>query len=92
MYFIDTVFVTEVKSACFYQKYLLLFFQVNSILRHVAELLNYETDEQLEELYVKTAWFFDRKFKKAGAAYDAFKHAVTWVFHYISLSRYTGNK
>lgn len=49
---------------------------VNSILRHVAELLKYETDEQLEELYMKTAWFYDRKYKKTGASYEAFKHAV----------------
>lgn len=50
---------------------------VNSILRHVAELLNYETDDQLEELYNKTAWMFDRKYNKPGASYEAFKHAVT---------------
>jgi translation initiation factor 2 subunit 1 len=49
---------------------------VNSILRHVAELLSFDTDEQLEELYVQTAWFFDKKYKKPGAAYEAFKHAV----------------
>lgn len=49
---------------------------VNSILRHVAELLNYDTDEQLEELYQKSAWHFDRKYNKAGASYDAFKHVV----------------
>ncbi|KAK3930139.1 Eukaryotic translation initiation factor 2 subunit 1, partial [Frankliniella fusca] len=47
---------------------------VNSILRHVAELLNYETDEQLEELYQKTAWHFEDTRK--GSAYDAFKQAV----------------
>ena len=50
--------------------------QVNSILRHVAELLGYETDEQLEELYTKTAWYFDRKYNKPGASYEAFKHVV----------------
>jgi len=49
---------------------------VNSILRHVAEILEYETDEELEDLYTKTAWFFDRKVNKPGAAYDIFKHAV----------------
>ena len=54
--------------------------QVNSILRHVAELMKYETDEQLEELYHKTAWAFDKKYKKSGAAYEAFKHAVAWAF------------
>ncbi|XP_058801561.1 eukaryotic translation initiation factor 2 subunit 1 [Phymastichus coffea] len=50
---------------------------VNSILRHVAELLHYETDEQLEELYQKTAWYFEEKYKKQKAsAYDFFKQSV----------------
>ena len=49
---------------------------VNSILRHVGEILNYQTDDQLEELYRKTAWLFDDKAKKQGAAYEAFKVAV----------------
>ena len=50
--------------------------QVNSILRHVAELLGYESNEQLEELYEKTAWHFDKKYGKPGASFEAFKHAV----------------
>jgi len=50
---------------------------VNSILRHVGELLEYSSDEQLEELYQKTAWYFDRKYGKPGSCYEAFKHAVT---------------
>ncbi|ENN72815.1 eukaryotic translation initiation factor 2 subunit 1 [Dendroctonus ponderosae] len=50
---------------------------VNSILRHVAELLRYESDEQLEELYQKTAWHFEEKYKKNKAsAYEFFKQAV----------------
>ncbi|KAL7293216.1 eukaryotic translation initiation factor 2 subunit 1 [Trichogramma pretiosum] len=50
---------------------------VNSILRHVAELLHYDSDEQLEELYQKTAWYFEEKYKKQKAsAYDFFKQAV----------------
>ncbi|GAB6028933.1 Eukaryotic translation initiation factor 2 subunit 1 [Chamberlinius hualienensis] len=49
---------------------------VNSILRHVAELLKY-SNEQLEDLYKKTAWYFDEKHKKQGYAYEIFKHAVT---------------
>lgn len=49
---------------------------VNSILRHVADLLKYETDEQLEELYQKTAWYFEEKHKNKTAAYDIFKQAV----------------
>lgn len=50
---------------------------VNGILVHVAQLLKYETEMQLEELYQKTAWMFDRKYGKPGSSYDAFKHAVT---------------
>jgi len=49
---------------------------VNSIMRHVAEILEYSTDEQLEELYEKTAWYFDAKLGKPGASYDIFKNAV----------------
>jgi len=49
---------------------------VNQILRHCAELQGM-TDEQLEELYIKTAWFFDRKYGRPGASYEAFKYAVT---------------
>jgi len=49
---------------------------VNSILRHVADILEYTTDRQFEELYEKTAWYFDDKNKKQGASYDVFKLAV----------------
>lgn len=49
---------------------------VNSILRHVAELLHYENDEQLDELYRKTAWRFDEKLKKKASSYDYFKQSV----------------
>ena len=49
---------------------------MNSILRHVAEILGYKTNEQLEELYRKTAWLFDEKMKKQSISYDMFKHAV----------------
>ncbi|XP_066935074.1 eukaryotic translation initiation factor 2 subunit 1-like [Clytia hemisphaerica] len=50
---------------------------VASILRHVGEILKYESDEELEDLFEKTAWFFDEKYKTTGGAYEAFKHAVT---------------
>ncbi|KIH42420.1 S1 RNA binding domain protein [Ancylostoma duodenale] len=50
---------------------------INSILRHVAEQLGYDKDEQLEDLYMKTAWHFDRKEKKKAAAYDVFKRAIS---------------
>jgi len=49
---------------------------VNSILRHVAEILGYNSNDQLEELYKKTAWHFDEKMKKQASSYDMFKHAV----------------
>lgn len=57
------------------QKFLFII-QVASILRHVGEILDYESDEQLEELFEKTAWYFDEKNKLCGGAYEAFKHAV----------------
>ena len=60
------------------------FVQVYSILRHVAEVLEYTKDEQLESLYERTAWFYDDKYKKPGyGAYDVFKQAVSWVLHLI---------
>lgn len=49
---------------------------VNSILRHVADILEFETNEQLEELYSKTAWHFEEKYKNKVVAYDIFKQAV----------------
>ncbi|CAH8672564.1 unnamed protein product [Schistosoma haematobium] len=49
---------------------------VNQILRNVAEKLDYKTDEQLEELCRKTAWYFDRKTGRRGGSYDIFKKVV----------------
>lgn len=54
-------------------------FQVHSILRHTAELLKFSSDEQLEDLYTKTAWTLDTNLKGVGKAFDAFKKAVTYV-------------
>ena len=57
--------------------------QVYSILRHVAEVLEYSKDEQLESLFQRTAWVFDEKYKRPGyGAYDVFKQAVAWVSCY----------
>ncbi len=56
---------------------------MNSILRHVAEILGYKSNEQLEELYKKTAWLFDEKMKKQSASYDMFKHAVKYDINYF---------
>jgi len=50
---------------------------VNSIVRHVAQILGYKTDEELEDLYTKTAWHFEQKTKIQGSAYDYFKQSVT---------------
>ncbi|XP_053634587.1 eukaryotic translation initiation factor 2 subunit 1 [Cherax quadricarinatus] len=49
---------------------------VNSIIRHVGELLGYTIEEQVEELYRTTAWHFEEKYKKQACAYDVFKQAV----------------
>jgi len=49
---------------------------VNSILRHVAQILGFQSNEELEDLYVKTAWHFEAKTKKKGSSYDWFKQAV----------------
>jgi translation initiation factor 2 subunit 1 len=50
---------------------------VNSILRHTAEVLKMSSDEQFENLYERTAWKIDEKYKKPGYAYDVFKQSVT---------------
>merc|ERR1711953_467290 len=47
---------------------------VNSILRHVATILDFKSSEELEDLYRKTAWHFEAK--KKGSSYDWFKQAV----------------
>ena len=57
--------------------------QVYSILRHCAEILGFESDDQLEELYEKTAWYFDEKYKKPGSSYEIFKLAVGCVQLFI---------
>jgi len=49
---------------------------VNSILRHVADQLGYDEDTQLEDLYDRTAWHFDRQAKRKAASYDIFKKAI----------------
>lgn len=50
---------------------------VNSIVRHVAEILGFKSNEDLEDLYKRTAWSFDTRAKKQGTAYDYFKQSVT---------------
>jgi len=49
---------------------------VNSIIRHVAEILGIKTNEELEDLYRKTAWYFETRSNKQGTAYDYFKQSV----------------
>lgn len=48
---------------------------VNSILRHVAELLRYD-EAKLKDLYERTAWHFDRLAGRKAAAYDIFRAAI----------------
>jgi len=50
---------------------------VNSILRHIGELLNYQEDDQFEDLYKRTAWYLEEKYKNKLTAFDIFKEAVT---------------
>lgn len=50
---------------------------VNGILRHVAEELEY-TNEELEDLYERTAWRLEED-KAPGSAYQDFKKAVVYV-------------
>ena len=54
---------------------------VNSILRHTAEVLKMTTNAEFEELYEKTAWKIDEKYKKPGYAFDIFKLCVTEPHH-----------
>jgi translation initiation factor 2 subunit 1 len=50
---------------------------VNSILRHVAEVLKFDSEAQLVDLYQRTAWRYEEKTKKQGSSYDFFKNCVT---------------
>jgi len=50
---------------------------INSLLRHVADILGYTSSTQLEELYQKTAWYFEKKYNSKTVAYDIFKESVT---------------
>ena len=52
-----------------------LFLQVNHILRLTAVALELASNDEFEELYSKTAWFYDEKYGRRGAAYDIFSHA-----------------
>lgn len=49
--------------------------QVNSILRNVASKLNYDND-QLEDLYERTAWALEEVIGVPASSYDMFKKAV----------------
>ncbi|CAK9290589.1 unnamed protein product [Gordionus sp. m RMFG-2023] len=50
---------------------------VNSILRQIANVLNYETKEELETLHEKIAWHFDDKYKRQAACFEIFKSAIS---------------
>lgn len=43
----------------------------------MADQLGYDQDSQLEDLYERTAWYFDKKHKKKAAAFDIFKKAIS---------------
>ncbi|CAF1216497.1 unnamed protein product [Adineta steineri] len=49
---------------------------VNSILYHTAEVTGVQTNLEFEELYEKTAWYYDEKYGKQGAVYDVFVRAA----------------
>jgi len=50
---------------------------VHSLLRHVAEILEMDDDEEaFEDLYRKTAWRYEEKTGRQGSSYDFFKQAV----------------
>jgi len=53
---------------------------VNSIVKHTADLLGMQTNEELEDFMDKTAWTLDAEHHKAGepykASYNCFKQAV----------------
>ena len=49
---------------------------INQILRHVAETLKLQSNEEFEELYQNTAWAIDALKAKKGACYDVFKKAA----------------
>lgn len=53
--------------------------KVNNILRQTAKGLGLTTNEEFEELYEKTAWFYDDKFDQDGAAFDVFVRAAKFV-------------
>ena len=60
---------------------------MNQILRHVGEIMKYESDSQLEELYTKTAWYFDKKLNRPGyGAHEVFKNSVRSVMFEIFIS------
>ncbi|XP_075259391.1 eukaryotic translation initiation factor 2 subunit 1-like [Convolutriloba macropyga] len=50
--------------------------KINLILRNVAQKLGYREDCELEDLYMKSAWYFDEKYKQDNASHEWFKKAV----------------
>ena len=43
---------------------------VNSIVKHTADLLNMQTNQELEDFMAKTAWTLDKQFHKAEEVYS----------------------
>ena len=63
--------------------HLFIFQAVNSILRHVAQIQGFKSNEELEDLYRKTAWRFEGKNKKKGSSYDWFKQVRSALYNEV---------
>ncbi len=74
----QTKLVTRDLSLYSVNSILFLTCQVNSILRNVATKLDYDED-QLEDLYERTAWLLEEKTGVPASSYEMFKKAVVWV-------------
>ena len=42
----------------------------------MADQLGYDDDRQLEDLYERTAWYFDKKMGRKAASYEVFRKAI----------------
>lgn len=76
-----TYLVSSHLSVRYYQTLsLFVLSQIYSIIRHTAELLDFESDEQFEDFYDRTAWTLDTKYRRSTelypASYDIFKKAI----------------
>lgn len=49
---------------------------VNSIVRHACEVLKFEDAMEIEDFFMKTAWYFDSKCKSKAGCYEMFKLCI----------------